>query len=237
VVIAVAFDTQGRVATEKWIRPTEASRPQFIIDLMGWSDSDRKPPAAPAYPCLIDENHIVAELYNMVNVPMAVWIDEEGRMVRAPEPAGAGDTFRTMDRTTFRMPKEAVADAKHQRRVYVDALRDWVENGASSVHALSPEEARRQMRVPGEQEARAAANFRLGLELHRLGRSEAALRYLAEARRLRPESWSYRRQSWELEEAGKAAGPEFWAAVDALGDERYYPAIEMAGMKRPNSSQ
>jgi hypothetical protein len=232
VVIAVAFDTQGRAATEKWIRPTDASsRPQFIVDLMGWSDSDRKPPASPTYPCLIDENHVVAELYNMVNVPMAVWIDEEGRMVRTPEPAGAGDTFRTMDRSTYKMPKEAVAEAKHQRKVYVDALRDWVENGASSVHALSSEEARRQMRVPGEQEALAAANFRLGLELHRLGRPEEAFSYLAEARRLRPESWSYRRQSWELEEAGKAAGPEFWAAVDALGDERYYPPIEMAGMK------
>lgn len=234
MVIAVAFDTQGRAATEKWIRPTDASsRPQFIIDLMGWSDSGGKPPASPTYPCLIDENHVLAELYNMVNVPMAVWIDEEGRMVRTPEPAGAGDTFRTMDRSTYKMPKEAVAEAKHKRKVYVDALRDWVENGASSVHALSSEEARRQMRVPGEQEALAAANFRLGLELHRLGRPEAALRCLSEARRLRPESWSYRRQSWELEEAGKAAGPEFWAAVDALGETRYYyPPIEMEGMKR-----
>jgi hypothetical protein len=228
----VAFDSQGPAATEKWIRPTDASsRPQFIIDFMGWSDSARKPPAAPTYPCLIDENHVVAELYNMVNVPMAVWIDEEGRMVRTPEPAGAGDTFRTMDRHTYKMPKEAVAEAKQQRKVYVDALRDWVENGASSVYALSSEEARRKMSVPSEQEALAAANFRLGLELHRLGRPEAALKCLAEARRLRPESWSYRRQSWELEETGKAAGPEFWAAVDALGDERYYPPIEMAGMK------
>jgi hypothetical protein len=46
---------------------------------------------------------------------------------------------------------------------------------------------------------------------------------MAEARRLHPESWSYRRQTWELEEPGKAGGPEFWAAVDALGDRPYYP--------------
>jgi len=27
-----------------------------------------------------------------------------------------------------------------------------------------------------------------------------------------------------------AAGPEFWARVNALGDDRYYPAVDMAGM-------
>ena len=46
---------------------------------------------------------------------------------------------------------------------------------------------------------------------------------MAAARRLHPESWSYRRQTWELEEPGKAGGAEFWAAVDALGDRPYYP--------------
>ena len=34
--------------------------------------------AKPTYPCLIDRNHHVAELYNMVNVPQATWIDEAG---------------------------------------------------------------------------------------------------------------------------------------------------------------
>ena len=32
--------------------------------------------AAPGYPCLIDREHRVAELFNMINVPTAVWIDE-----------------------------------------------------------------------------------------------------------------------------------------------------------------
>jgi hypothetical protein len=173
----------------------------------------------------------VADLYNMVNVPTAVWIDEEGRMARPPESGGAGDSFRTMDRSTYRMPDDALAEARRQRKVYVNALRDWVEKGSDSVHVLSPEEARRRLRLPGQQEALAAANFRLGVELHRLGRRADALGYLAEARRLLPESWSYRRQSWELEEPGKAAGPEFWAAVDALGKEHYYEPIEMEGMK------
>ena len=38
--------------------------------------------AAPSYPALIDRDHRVADLYNMVNVPQAVWIDEEGHIVR-----------------------------------------------------------------------------------------------------------------------------------------------------------
>jgi len=68
-----------------------------------------------------------------------------------------------------------------------------------------------------------AVNFRLGQYLHARGHSQAAAPYLAAARRLHPGSWSYRRQTWELEEPGKAGGAEFWAAVDALGDRPYYP--------------
>ena len=49
--------------------------------------------ASPTYPCLIDREHRVAELYHLVNVPQAVWIDEEGRIVRPPENAGSTDGF------------------------------------------------------------------------------------------------------------------------------------------------
>ena len=38
--------------------------------------------AAPTYVTLIDQNHLLSSLYNMVNVPQAVWIDEHGRVVR-----------------------------------------------------------------------------------------------------------------------------------------------------------
>jgi hypothetical protein len=31
----------------------------------------------------------------------------------------------------------------------------------------------------------------------------------------------------ELEEVGKASGPEFWAAVDALGERPYYQRVEI----------
>ena len=71
------------------------------------------------------------------------------------------------------------------------------------------------------------ANFRLGEHLFAKGNREGALKYFANARQLRPESWSFKRQTWELEEAGKASGAEFFAAVMALGDKHYYAPIEM----------
>jgi hypothetical protein len=34
------------------------------------------------YTSLIDVNHLISSLYNLVNVPSGVWIDEEGRIAR-----------------------------------------------------------------------------------------------------------------------------------------------------------
>lgn len=209
VVVAVAFDTGGVADAGEWIRK-----------------------ASPTYPSLIDQHHVVAELYDMVNVPNAVWIDEQRRVVRPAEPAGASDAFRSMDPKTFQMPPDAVAGLQQKRGVYFDALRDWVENGDASVHALSSAEVRRRAQGPSDDEALASTYFRLGLHLHEHGRQEEAQRYFAEAKRLRPESWTFKRQAWTLEEKGKAAGPEFWSAVQALGEQPYYPPIEMEGMPR-----
>lgn len=207
VVIAVALDTAGAAAAGEWIRA-----------------------ANPTYPALIDERHVVAELYNMVNVPNAVWIDEAGRVVRPAEAAGSSDSFRKMDRATFQVPEEAREMQRRSRAVYLDAIRDWVRRGAASPHALAPEAARARAGAITAEQAEAATYFRLAVELHEQGRGEAAERAFAEAKRLRPESWAYKRQAWSLEAPGKAGGPEFWAAVDALGDRPYYPPVDMEGM-------
>src|SRR5262245_43950236 len=121
--------------------------PQTIRDIMGWDAEFSKRAGVPTYPCLIDREHVVAELYGMVNVPTAVWIDEAGRIVRPPEPAGMGDGFRAMNTTTFEMPAEAAADNKRRRRIYIDALRDWITKGVKSEHALWRDEA--QCRIAG----------------------------------------------------------------------------------------
>jgi hypothetical protein len=224
----VAFDTGGVAAVKDWIRPAApAQLPKELLDIMGWEEAVCSRAGTPTYPCLIDEKHIVAELYNMVNVPSAVWINETGRIVRPAEPAGASDGFRKMDRATFQMASDVAAEGKRIRKLYVDALRDWVAKGDASPYALSPEEACKRLRGPTDTDALAAANFRLGQYLYQQGHKQDAQRYFAEAKRLRPESWNFKRQSLELEEVGKASGPEFWAAVDALGERPYYQRVEI----------
>ena len=38
--------------------------------------------ARPRHPSLVDTGHVLADLYNIVNVPTVFWIDEAGRIVR-----------------------------------------------------------------------------------------------------------------------------------------------------------
>ena len=60
-----------------------------------------------------------------------------------------------------------------------------------------------------------------------IGHRQDAQGYFAEAKRLHPENWSFKRQSWELEEPGKASGPEFWAVVETLEEKPYYPPVNL----------
>lgn len=234
-ILAVALDSAGAAAVRDFVRPREFS--PFLFDFMGWDRSLYERAAAPTYPCLIDERHLVAELYGIVNVPTAVWIDEEGRIVRPPEPAGVSDSFRAMDPETFQVPPEAAEAGKACKRAYLEALIDWIDRGAASRHVLSPAEVRRRMGRTPPEHSLAAANFRLGIWIHRRGEPERARPYLEEAVRLRPESWSFRRQKIVLSDPSLtgqfAATPEFWEAVKALGEGFYYPPIEMEGMPPP----
>jgi len=199
-------------------------------DGMGWDDDFTSRAGIPQYPCLIDQKHITGELYEFINVPMVVWIDEKGRVVRPAEPAGvAEDIVRAMDPKTFQIPKQATDAGKQLRRAYIDAIRDWVAKGARSEFVLSEAEARRRAVGPTDADTLAMANFRLGEYLFEKGHRDEALKFFAEARRLRPESWSFKRQTWELEQAGKSAGSEFFAEVTDLGDKHYYAPLKMKG--------
>lgn len=226
-IIAIALDTAGAAAVRDFIRPASTEMPQLLKDIMGWDDQLTARAGIPQYPCLIDQKHIVGELYDIINVPMVVWIDEKGRIVRPAETAGMSDIVRAMDPKTWAIPADLVEQGKRLRSSYLDAIRDWVEKGDRSEYALSSEEARHRTEGPNDKDALATANFRLGEYLFEQGHREDALKYFAEARRLRPESWCFIRQTWELEEPGKAAGPEFFAAVQALGDRHYYTPVEL----------
>lgn len=202
-VLAVALDERG------------AARP--------WIEA-----ASPTFPCLIDENHQVAELYNLVNVPQAVWIDEDGRMVRAPETAGSTDGFRAGDPVTRVIPPGIVAERARVKAAYIEAVRDWAVRGAASPNALEATSVSARLSLPDASIAEAHARFRLGQALLRGGRTDEAAAQLAEASRLHPHSWAIWRQSTHKDDSGLAANPEFWARVEALGDRPYYPPAQLA---------
>ena len=206
VVIAVAFD----------------SRP---ADPLPWIDA-----AKPTYPCLIDRDHRLADLYGMVNVPQAVWIDEVGTIVRPAESAGAYEGFRKMNRVTREMPADVAKIGTDARATYVAAIRDWVERGVKSEHAFDGAAARAHLPTTTPEIARAHAAFRLGQYLIREGRAAEGDRWLAEASRLHPESWAMWRQRAGVNELGFASLPDFWERVDALGAKRYYAPVDMKGM-------
>ena len=204
MIVAVAMDAN-----------VEAARP--------WIDA-----AKPTYVSVIDRNHRVADLYHMVNVPQAVWIDEAGRIVRPTESAGAYEGFRKMDRTTFKVPDEVLAISTGAKRTYVEAVRDWVLNDRSSIHAFDEAQATAHLPLPTDDVALAHAHFRLGQHLLSHGRDASA--HFAEARRRHPDSWNIWRQTEPVDARGLASGPEFWARVDALGRRRYYAPVDMKGM-------
>lgn len=231
----MAFDSGGPAAVRDFIRPAQLSGPMYAF--MGWNRGFAEQAAVPAYPCLIDERHLLGELLGIVNVPTAVWIDEQGAIVRPPESPGATDAFRSMNLQTREVPKERAADGRLRRQIYVDALRDWIERGAASPHVLPPDEVRRRMRGVVPDASLASAQFRLGVWLARQGEREAGQRALDAAVRLQPDSWRFLRQKIVLSDPALtgqlASTPEFWQAVQALGDQYYYPPTEMAGMPPP----
>lgn len=206
VVVAVAMD----------------SRPG---DPLPWIEA-----AKPTYPTLIDRDHRLAELYGIVNVPQAVWIDEAGRIVRPAEPAGAYEGFRKMNRTTREMPEEAARLTTQAKTTYLDAIRDWVRNGTRSAHAFGADQARAHLPVLTDEVVKAQALFRLGQALIRRGEVDEGNRRIREASRLYPDSWCIWRQGAGVTEQGLAAQPDFWQRVDALGEQRYYARVDMAGM-------
>jgi hypothetical protein len=144
--------------------------------------------------------------------------------VRPPETAGSTDHFRRMDLKTRTLSPEDQAERLAARQAYLDAVRAWVTTGK---HALPADAARLNLPKVTPAIAEARARFRLGVWLRANGRAAEGDRQMAEASRLYPDSWSMWRQAADLDEVGKAGGPDFWKRVQALGDKPYYPAPKL----------
>ena len=209
MIIAVAEESRGEETAREFI---EAANTEFVT--------------------LIDTEHHVADLYNMVNVPQSVWIDERGTIVRPTETAGSHDAWRAMNREDMSIPDESAAITAKAQETYVNAVRDWAVNGAGSKHVFDAAEARAHLKLPDENVALANANFKLGRYLHAIGKIEAAEGFLKAASDLRPESWNIYRQAMNLKALGPmglAADETFFKRVDALGAKRYYEPPDLEG--------
>jgi hypothetical protein len=182
-IVTVALDTGGAAAAREWI---EAAQPE--------------------HPSLIDQAHLLDELFGVVNVPSGIWIDEDGIIVRPPEPAYAA-RLAALERA---IPADATpAEAARLRELkklrlepetYVAALRDWVAHGAQSRYALSPQDVLRRSRPRPIEEATAAAHFELAQQRYRDGHVEDAVVHFRAAHRLQPDNWTYKRQAWHLDD-------------------------------------
>jgi hypothetical protein len=149
--------------------------------------------AGATYPTLIDRDHLVAERYGLVNIPSAVWIDEDDRIVRPAAITPADDRFRSFTH---------IDSAVHHEK-----LRAWVRDG---VRPLDEDAARARQLAPTAVEQLARAERRLGAWLRRAGHTEAAERHLRAADALAPMDWTIRRGSMPLR-GGDPFGPEFFA--------------------------
>jgi hypothetical protein len=212
-IVTVALDSAGPEAARPWI---EAARPE--------------------HPALIDERHLLDELFGIVNVPSGVWIDETGVIVRPPEPAfaaypewdhGLGEDATEYQHRTLALEQQVLVEDEK----YVAAVRDWAAHGAASRSVLSPEQVVARSRPRGRKESEAAAHFELGSHLQRLGHAGDAVGHFKEAHRLQPDNWTYKCQAWSFVAADLGPSPEYetdWVSeVERTGVEQYYPPLEM----------
>jgi hypothetical protein len=177
--------------------------------------------------------------FGVVNVPNALWIDEDGVIVRPAEPASPGaneamESFRTIDLST--VPPDIADVLREARKIrsdperYVAMLRDWAERGAASRFAHTPEEVIARSHPRSMDEATAAAEFDLGQHLHRTGDHAGAIVHWREAHRLYPANWTYKRQAWNFEDPVRQGHTDAYEGswfedVKQIGAENYYPDL------------
>ena len=208
-IITVAEDTRGVQDAGPWMTakmlpmdaPVRSSPPPERIPL--------------THTALIDPEHLVSKLYNMINVPTGVWINEQGRIVRPNETAYVDDRLKYIHQL--------------ESAPYIAALRDWVEKGDRSAYVFSEERLRERLAPQDHNLSLAAAEFGLGEYLYKIGHLPEAIRHFKEAQRLNPDSWNYKRQAWLLSDSQRDYGTTFREEVAKLNGKRYYPLRDLPG--------
>ena len=170
--------------------------------------------ARPTHPSLVDTRHVLAELYNVVNVPTILWIDERGRIVRPNDVAFGADTFR---------PLTGLDHSLH-----LTALRAWVRGEKP---AFAADEVRAQQSLPTAADQQARAEFGLGQWLYERGRTAAAARHFERGGELAPHDFTIRRGTMPMRGLDPM-GPQFRAMLGEWvqrGQPYYRPLADTAG--------
>lgn len=191
--------------------------------------------AQPEHPALIDREHKLGELFGVLNVPNGIWIDEDGVIVRPPEQVWPGKTEVDELNPADMSAAEAEIFAEVQKIPFATErsmvmIEDWVQCGADSEYAFTPDEVVGKSAPRGIDASHAAAHFELGQLLHRSGDHSGAIVHWREAHRLQPDNWTYKRQAWNFEDPGiqgstKAYDGDWLTDIRAIGAENYYRAL------------
>ena len=175
--------------------------------------------AEPEHPSLIDQHHVLASAFGVINIPSSIWIDEQGTIVRPAETAPAPPQERVAPPTReapagvpprFAEIMTEAARIQSNPEAYHAALRDWVAKGSESEFALDPTTVVERSRPRSADVALGHAHFELAAQLENDGHHEAAVAHFREAHRLVPESWTFRRQAWSLEQSVDGPLARFW---------------------------
>jgi|TARA_B100001964_G_scaffold243859_1_gene323188 hypothetical protein len=186
--------------------------------------------ANPSHPSVIDQYHLLANQFGVVNIPSAIWIDERGMIVRpaevAPAPPRSDDGI-----TNLQLPDDLpqrmldmmteVAKMPSHSHAYHDALRDWVHKGSDSQFAMDPDQVIERSRPRGRDVATGQAHFEMASQLEVEGHHADAIHHFREAHRLVPDSWTFKRQAWSLEALGQGPLARFWQGPDPESPESW----------------
>jgi hypothetical protein len=164
------------------------------------------------YTSIIDVNHRISALYNLLNVPSGVWIDEQGQIARINE--------GTYAKTHF--------DGAFGNDDYLPIVRDWVAKGAASEYVWDRDKVIESIFQRTPEAERAQPAFRLGTYYFTSDNDTKAEQYWTLAQELDPNSWNYLRQDLQYEEGG-SAGPEWRARRDRIegAGGSYYAPLEI----------
>ncbi len=172
--------------------------------------------ANPEYTVLIDQDHLVTKLYGLVNVPTGVWINEQGKIVRPGEVAFIDDRFKSFSHL--------------ESAPYVNAIRDWVENGERSQFVMSDAEMKARVTPESPDRLLADAEFSLAEYIYRQGNPGSAF-HISKKRNgsRRTIGITNGRRIFCLQIRNAITARRFAKEVQALGDKPYYPAPAIPG--------